>query len=201
MIICIQTTCKNEGKQPKRWIDLSLFLKKKKFQASEVPKTLRNAVNIKAELSRSAVNQLSDKKNWHRNQVQPKGVPFEMTVVTADRVPDRQNIHVLETISTISSPIEDFDQQKQIITIENYEDENYTYDQETENGMTATFISFFCPQISLARYFNLNYISQSNNNLLLKLLILENCRLFFDLEIYKNKKFNLKQHYILKLQV
>ncbi|VDK89081.1 unnamed protein product [Litomosoides sigmodontis] len=105
------------------------------MQASEVPATQRNAANIKAELSKSTVNQLSSKKNWYRNRVQSRteGIPFEMIIRRADRIPDRYNTYVSETISTISSPIKDSDQQRQIVTIENDDDENYTYDQDDQN--------------------------------------------------------------------
>ncbi|EFO27239.2 hypothetical protein LOAG_01242 [Loa loa] len=73
------------------------------------------------------VSQFDDRSSFEER------FPFEM-VVAADRVPDHQDAHIEETVSARPSSTEDFDEEKQLVTIEDYEDENYAYDQQAENG-------------------------------------------------------------------
>lgn len=90
---------------------------------------MQNSISIELTVNRSEANQL--RSNTER-------FPYEM-VISAERVPDQQDVHVTETVSAIK----DFDQSKQLVTIEDYEeDEIYAYDQETENGTSFTCIIF-----------------------------------------------------------
>ncbi|VDO46256.1 unnamed protein product, partial [Brugia timori] len=94
-----------------------------------------NPTNTELEMDQSVIDQSVREGNWHRSEVQPDAerFPFEM-IVAADRVPDRQDAHFAETISASpSSSSTDDVQKKQLVTIEDYEDENYAYDQQTEN--------------------------------------------------------------------
>lgn len=61
-------------------------------------------------------------------------------VVAADRVPDHHGVRVAETVSVRPLSAEDSGQEKQMITIDDYEDENYTYDQQTEDGRFTCII-------------------------------------------------------------
>ncbi|CAG9532069.1 unnamed protein product [Cercopithifilaria johnstoni] len=82
-----------------------------------------------------------------------EGFPLEI-VFTADQVPDPQDVYVAETISAIPLPSEDFDQQKQMVTIEDYdEDENYTHDEETENeDQESSFLEHTPAEFSEGRW-------------------------------------------------
>ncbi|MCP9262646.1 Tissue factor pathway inhibitor [Dirofilaria immitis] len=86
-------------------------------------------------LDRSIANQSVSEGYWHNNQVQPdtEHFPFGM-IIAADRLPDDQDVRVAETISASPLPSKNFAQEKQTIAIEDYnDDENYAYDQQTED--------------------------------------------------------------------
>uniref|UniRef100_A0A915Q0H2 Autophagy protein 5 n=1 Tax=Setaria digitata TaxID=48799 RepID=A0A915Q0H2_9BILA len=111
-------------------------LKVTKFNRSEIMNELlenrRNHINAgSAEPNQSVTNHTSDEENWHRTEIQKNGElpPFGF-IVTADQVPDRQGVLHAETVSARPPPI---DQEKQVLAIEDYEDEHYTYDQQTED--------------------------------------------------------------------
>ncbi|VDO25577.1 unnamed protein product [Onchocerca flexuosa] len=99
----------------------------------------RIQVSIEPDFGRSITNQSTSEGSWRSSQVQPDAehFPFGM-VIAADRLPDRQDVRVAETISARPLPTEDLSQERQTVAIEDYEDENYTYDQQTENGHIPT---------------------------------------------------------------